>query len=79
MPDDVLAFLPEPTQIGDMLISFLPFIVERKDAAEIEKWTAVQCLEGDSIIPMTFYHKSLRTITLIGDPDQIPPDGHLIV
>ena len=34
---------------------------------------AGQCLEGDSMIPMTLYHESLRTITLIGDPDQLPP------
>jgi hypothetical protein len=33
---------------------------------------AGQCLEGDSMIPMTGY-PSLRTIILIGDPDQLPP------
>ncbi|KUM60508.1 hypothetical protein ACN42_g6634 [Penicillium freii] len=34
---------------------------------------AGQCLEGDSMIPMTLYHETLRTITLIGDPGQLPP------
>ncbi|CAI7623045.1 unnamed protein product [Penicillium viridicatum] len=34
---------------------------------------ASQCLEGDSMVPMTLYHETLRTITLIGDPDQLPP------
>lgn len=33
---------------------------------------AGQCLEGDSMIPMTSY-LSLRTVILIGDPNQLPP------
>ncbi|KAJ5744729.1 hypothetical protein N7533_009599 [Penicillium manginii] len=38
---------------------------------------AGQCLEGDSMIPLTGY-LTLRTVPLIGDPDQLPPDGCIL-